>query len=101
MVLVQNKKLTTEKLKEVEDGKKRKEKGGGAKEERRGDGRGKEMSVKNTLMRKSFICPGKFEDHNRLLGEPRERTQIGLRQPEIQGSGLLVTQAVRSGLGTE
>ena len=65
------------------------------------EGRGKEMSVKNTLIRKSFICPGKFEDHNRLLGEPRERTQIGLRQLEIQGSDLLVTQAVRSGLGTE
>ena len=65
------------------------------------EGRGKEMSVKNTLIRKSFICPGKFEDHNRLLGESRERTQIGLRQLEIQGSGLLVRQAVRSGLGTE
>lgn len=57
------------------------------------------MSVSNTMKRKSFICPGRLEGPQKATGEPRKGTQIGLRQLEIQGSGLSVMQAVRSGSG--
>ena len=46
-------------------GREKEEKRKRSKKERRGYGRGKEMSVTNTMKRKSFICPGEFED-NRL-----------------------------------